>query len=147
MEFCDLLNLALLSFVFHSQNGKILKIGESDEKVQKINNNYTHGRVLTCWELDQAHLILYLNIRKLQNKKKNCPKISDYVGIQLSYETLIVEEHVQSYVYDFTNFVSSAGGNLGLFLGFSCLSTIFGLISFAKKHHTKIIFRQDVICA
>jgi hypothetical protein len=33
----------------------------------------------------------------------------------------------------FNGFVSSFGGSLGLFLGFSCLSTLFDLVDYIKK--------------
>jgi len=69
------------------------------------------------------------------------------VDVVLSYETVVTEEHVQSYVYDFNSFISSAGGNLGLFVGFSCLSTMLGIISFVMDFQRKRAIRKDVTCA
>ena len=40
------------------------------------------------------------------------------------FRSLVVEEHVETVVYDMINLLSAAGGNLGLLLGFSCLSTL-----------------------
>ena len=51
----------------------------------------------------------------------------------LGYETLLIEEHVESLVYDVTNFLAAAGGNLGLFLGFSCMSVFYGMIKIIKR--------------
>ena len=49
------------------------------------------------------------------------------------YGTLNVEQQIESLDYDFGSFLVSAGGNLGLFLGFSCLSVLFAIIKCLKK--------------
>jgi len=46
---------------------------------------------------------------------------------------MTVEAKKESYVYDGVNFLTAAGGNLGLFMGFSCLSIIFSLIDSLNK--------------
>jgi hypothetical protein len=56
-----------------------------------------------------------------------------HISFVLGYETLQVEEHVESLVYDVTTFLAAAGGNLGLFLGFSCLSVFYALIKIIRK--------------
>jgi hypothetical protein len=53
--------------------------------------------------------------------------------IILSYETILTEEREETLVYDATNFLVNAGGNLGLFLGFSCLSILLYIIKLCKK--------------
>lgn len=53
--------------------------------------------------------------------------------IFLSYETILTEEREETLVYDVTNFLVNAGGNLGLFLGFSCLSILLYIIKLCKK--------------
>ena len=55
------------------------------------------------------------------------------VMLKLKYETLAVEEQVETLVYDAANFLAQAGGNLGLFLGFSCLSVLICLINLFEK--------------
>jgi hypothetical protein len=47
---------------------------------------------------------------------------------------LDVEERVETLVYDAGNFLAAVGGNLGLLLGFSCLSTVFTLIDWIQGH-------------
>jgi len=52
------------------------------------------------------------------------------------YTTLTVEEKIETLLYDFGGLMAAAGGNLGLCLGFSCLSILFSIIagfSFAWK--------------
>ena len=40
----------------------------------------------------------------------------------------LIEDQVETLIYDFGGFVAAAGGNLGLFLGFSCLSVTFAAV-------------------
>jgi len=49
------------------------------------------------------------------------------------FKSMTVEAKKESYVYDGVNFLTAAGGNLGLFMGFSCLSIIFSLIDSLNK--------------
>ncbi len=44
-----------------------------------------------------------------------------------------IEERVESLVYDSAGVLTSAGGNLGLMLGFSCLSVLFAVINWIKS--------------
>jgi len=51
--------------------------------------------------------------------------------ILLFFDSNIIEASKEVLIYDFTAFVAAVGGNLGLFLGFSCAwvsSTIIGLL-------------------
>ena len=57
--------------------------------------------------------------------------------INLSYETLSIEEEEESIVYDVGNFLAAAGGNLGLFLGFSCFSVIISFFKIVKSCRTR----------
>ena len=53
--------------------------------------------------------------------------------LSFSYETFAVEEHVETLIYDTGNFLAQIGGNLGLFLGFSCFSTLVAIIHYLGK--------------
>lgn len=60
--------------------------------------------------------------------------------IGISFETLSVHEHVETLVVDVGNFLTQVGGNLGLFLGASCLSLLTGIIQFSQhfiRHWTQ----------
>ena len=48
-----------------------------------------------------------------------------------------VEKEVETLVYDAGNFFAAIGGNLGLFLGFSCLTMILKCVDFVKKRCEK----------
>ena len=48
--------------------------------------------------------------------------------------TLFVDEKIESLEYDIGSFLAAAGGNLGLMLGFSCLSVMFTTVEYANKY-------------
>jgi hypothetical protein len=50
------------------------------------------------------------------------------------YSTFMIEEEIEKLEYDFGSLLVSAGGNLGLFLGFSCLSVLFFVIEWFQKY-------------
>ena len=51
----------------------------------------------------------------------------------ISYDSFVVEVSVETLVYDIGSFLAAVGGNLGLFLGFSCLSVLLGFIKFFEE--------------
>jgi hypothetical protein len=51
----------------------------------------------------------------------------------LTYQSFLVEEKIENLVYDFSSFVSAAGGNLGLFLGLSLFSALQMCLQFVKN--------------
>ncbi len=48
----------------------------------------------------------------------------DSFCVKMSYDTLQTEVKTETYVFDLSSFLSAAGGNLGLALGFSCLTVL-----------------------
>ena len=74
--------------------------------------------------------VFELNLQKFH--KHNMPvSYKDQTGTTgvaflLKYESLVIEEHEETLVYNTANFLAQTGGNLGLFLGFSCLSLLLG---------------------
>ena len=62
-------------------------------------------------------------------------------ALGFSYQTLAVEYHMETYIYDIGSFLSSAGGNLGLLLGFSFFTMLLGLINLIKR---ALIKKYDV---
>jgi hypothetical protein len=53
--------------------------------------------------------------------------------LSIYYKTLMVEERVETLIFDVPGMLSAAGGNLGLLLGFSCLSLLFGIVQCFSK--------------
>jgi hypothetical protein len=64
-------------------------------------------------------------------------------GVAVSYRSLLVEERVETIVYDLESLMTSIGGNLGLFLGFSCFSTSLEILKFIfKTFFEKNVFKN-----
>jgi len=49
-----------------------------------------------------------------------------------------VEEKTETLVYDLGTFLAALGGNLGLALGFSCLSILLGIVNYLTQLETYI---------
>jgi hypothetical protein len=64
--------------------------------------------------------------------------LDNYYSLFVSFGSMDVEKQVESLIYDAGNFFAAVGGNLGLFLGFSCLSIIFATIDFLVRVFLKI---------
>ena len=60
------------------------------------------------------------------------PLPDDVFIFGFSYSTLLIEEQITTLVYDFGALMSAAGGNLVLFLGFSCLTGFLSLIEYLQ---------------
>ena len=62
------------------------------------------------------------------------PLDNDVFDLQVFFKSMNIEEKTETFVYDIGNFLTAAGGNLGLFMGFSCLSVMIALIDNLKYH-------------
>ena len=58
------------------------------------------------------------------------------VVVEILPKNGVAEESEETLIYDFGNFVAAAGGNLGLLLGFSCLSAFLSFHNFIKESLT-----------
>jgi len=56
-----------------------------------------------------------------------------YVQAYIYFESDITEIKSEAFLVDFGNLVSSIGGSLGLFLGFSCYTSIIAVLEFIFK--------------
>jgi hypothetical protein len=57
----------------------------------------------------------------------------NYYHLFYYYSSNLVQKQVEVLVYDFGGFIAAAGGNLGLCLGFSCLSILFTTTHWTQK--------------
>lgn len=51
----------------------------------------------------------------------------------MSWQPLVLIEEQEDYMYTFNGFLNGVGGNLGLFLGFSILSTVTQVLFLSTK--------------
>jgi hypothetical protein len=49
-----------------------------------------------------------------------------------------VDEETETLVYDLGTFLAALGGNLGLALGFSCLSILLGIVNYLSQFLTRV---------
>ena len=57
----------------------------------------------------------------------------DSFTLIMIFKLTTVLESTETYVYDFETMMTALGGNLGLFLGTSCLSILFEMIQCLAK--------------
>ncbi len=60
------------------------------------------------------------------------------IHLIVMHSSLSVEEHFETLVFDGGSLLAAAGGNLGLFLGFSCLSLIFSALYYLSSVIKKV---------
>ena len=60
------------------------------------------------------------------------------IHLIVMHSSLSVEEHFETLVFDGGSLLAAAGGNLGLFLGFSCLSLIFSALFYLSSVMNKV---------
>ena len=77
----------------------------------------------------------HLNSWIFPDNRSTSDIVMNGVKMIISYENLLTEERIETLVYDIGSFLASAGGNLGLFLSFSCLSILLGAIDMFKKYN------------
>ena len=69
----------------------------------------------------------HYNSVMLQSDETRAEKDEDGYVVFYFYKTFLVEQRVETLIYDFGGFIAAAGGNLGLCLGFSLLSILLSL--------------------
>ena len=107
---------------------------ETFDKMIDITLSFTQntgqlGCPLPCNELEYSisHKSFHVNSCIDPFKRMKFDFEKNYL-LSFAYEYLEVEEKVESYVYDLGAFLAIVGGNLGLALGFSCLSMLLSLL-------------------
>ena len=88
-----------------------------------IDHSHEYGCTVPCTTTSYHHDIQYDSRMRVRNENKK-----GYFELSIYYYNLDVEERTETLIYDLSSFLSSAGGNLGLLMGFSCLSVLLSLI-------------------
>jgi hypothetical protein len=106
-----------------------------------VDNPESIGCPLPCRQVHYKTSLDYVHKNGWQifdDEENSTVKRVDHFSLEYRYSTLFVEERIESYDYDVGSFLAAAGGNLGLFLGFSCLSVLFAAIKWIKIYLRKI---------
>jgi hypothetical protein len=98
------------------------------------------GCALPCTTISYNLKLKYIseNIWIHMNNFENFVESNNF-DLYYSFETMDTEERMETLTYDLGNFLVAAGGNLGLFLGFSCFSLMVTFIEYLN-HKIKTIF-------
>ncbi len=98
-----------------------------------VANTFAFGCPLPCQQSVFDTILRYFHKNDVENLS-GLEKNGENVFYLLYYSnSLVVEERVEMLVYDLGNFLVAVGGNLGLLLGFSCLSVLLSLINFINQ--------------
>ena len=98
------------------------------------NNPVKHGCLKPCKEI-------YYEVVEQQYVHKNSwieplrtdDKKDEFFIFQMNYKSKQVQEIVTTFQNDLGSLFSAGGGNLGLFLGFSCLSLLLNFVNFIQQ--------------
>jgi len=103
------------------------------------NNIYSNtflGCSFPCKQIGYHYKLSNYHINTWINTSENVQNVEEVVYLVVTFNSFLVEERVETLVYDFGNFLAAAGGNLGLTLGFSCLSIFWGSLQYFKTKMT-----------
>jgi hypothetical protein len=92
-----------------------------------IFNFSTFGCPLPCTKTSYKTNLKYMHKNSLMLVEEFFQKDNVFI-LYFFYTSLTVEEKIETLIYDFGGLMAAAGGNLGLCLGFSCLSILFSMI-------------------
>ena len=103
--------------------------------IHDFNQNMdSHGCPMPCSLITYNVATKYIHKNVQFNFNEQVQKnTDDLFGLALIYDTLLIDKNVESYEYDSSDFLIYVGGNLGLFLGFSCLSTLIALLRYVSS--------------
>ena len=104
----------------------------SEIAVQSLKYPSKFGCDPPCKSISYIFSKLYYHQHSMHKEYYNT-KDGIFFLLSIYYKTLMVEERTETLIYDVPGLLSAAGGNLGLMLGFSCLSVLFGAIQCLSK--------------
>ena len=90
-----------------------------------------YGCLIPCNTISYSFNLLYYHENGIMDDFLVTEKGS--FVLYLYYDTLMSEERSETLLYDVPGFLAAAGGNLGLMLGFSCLTVLFSILNYFEK--------------
>ena len=86
-----------------------------------------------------------LNSNSEENQEFGVPdNVTNSRYVYLYFTTPDETTYSSELIIDFPTFISSIGGNLGLFLGFSCMGVLFPLYEWMEVRYIKSISNKNV---
>ena len=93
-----------------------------------------YGCPFPCDELNYEISLKYYHETSWPDFSKPPANLSNNFFLKLFYDTFDIVESKETLVYDIGDLFAAAGGHLGLFLGFSCLSLMMQIIDYLFLH-------------
>jgi hypothetical protein len=82
----------------------------------------TQNCLVPCFQMDYSFKLMHFRRNSIMSPENRHGLEAGVFLLMISFQTFLVEQRVETLVYDFGSFVAAAGGNLGLFLGLSFFS-------------------------
>jgi hypothetical protein len=89
----------------------------------------------SCYQTEYRPKVNYLYVNTMANFQSYKAMDPENFVLTVFHQTFLIEERLETLVYDFSSFVSAAGGNLGLFLGISLFSLLHMIASIINKRN------------
>ena len=86
---------------------------------------WKYGCHIPCKQTSYTFKVNYFHKNNVFMPDNTANNSKDHLYMYVHFQTSSVEEKVENLEYDLANLLVSAGGNLGLFMGLSCLSVLF----------------------
>ena len=99
----------------------------SDVIASFIKNPENFGCPLPCQRNYYSYSLNHVHENAITIELPKQDEGRKYCYFNLYYSTFLIEQQVETLIYDLGGFLAAAGGNLGLCLGFSCLSVLLTL--------------------
>lgn len=88
-----------------------------------------------CYEMGYEFKLRKLHLNSMVDETKTLDTSfwRSHFVFDTFFSSDLIEERTETLIYDTTSFWSAVGGNLGLFLGFSCLTVGISILKLIKK--------------
>ena len=96
--------------------------------------NWIENCPIPCYQTTYNYRLEYFHKNKYIGSQNDVDLVDESTfTFFITFDTLLVEERSEALVYDGVNFLTAAGGNLGLFLGFSFFSILMTVLKQIQK--------------
>ena len=104
-----------------------------DTQFEISQNPLRFGCPLPCFRISYEVDVNYYHENTVGEFMKDDYQMLSNFSVFFFSRSLWIEERIETLTYDLGGMLAAAGGNLGLMLGFSCLTLVFGIINWFKK--------------
>ncbi len=108
----------------------------------RINKNeILDNCLIPCKQSGFTHNLRYYHSNAWLSHSLSNDDKKAFILVSLRFESFMVKEEIENYLYDTTSLLTGIGGNSGLLIGMSLLSLLLGTIRLAKRCCQKVSAR------